>query len=85
MVHAFGARSGRGRNFIRIFAWLAVSGACWILGGLADPQARMLWWSAAVAIEFTGPVAYFRVPGMGASATNDWGSAATISEGSSTQ
>lgn len=72
MVHAFGAGTSNGRNFLRIFLWLAVSGSCWILGGLADPQARMLWWAAAVAIEFMGPVAYFRIPGMGASSTRDW-------------
>ena len=72
MVHAFGAGSGHGRNFIRIFAWLAVSGTCWILGGLVDPQARLAWWTAAIAIEFMGPFAYYRVPGMGASTTTDW-------------
>ena len=72
MVHAFGAVSGHGRNFIRIFAWLAVSGTCWVLGGLSDPQSRLAWWTAAIAIEFIGPFAYYRVPGMGASTTTDW-------------
>ena len=72
MVHAFGAGSGHGRNFIRIFAWLAVSGACWVLGGLSDPQSRLSWWTVAIAIEFMGPFAYYRVPGMGASTTTDW-------------
>ena len=72
MVHAFGAGSGHGRNFIRIFAWLAVSGACWVLGGLSDPQSRLAWWTVAIAIEFMGPFAYYRVPGMGASTTTDW-------------
>ncbi len=72
MVHAFGAGSGHGRNFIRIFAWLAVSGTCWLLGGLSDPQSRLLWWTAAIAIEFMGPIAYYRIPGMGASTTTDW-------------
>jgi low temperature requirement protein LtrA len=72
MVRAFGARSAHGRNFIRIVVWLAASGCCWILGGLADPQARLAWWAAAIAIEFMGPIAYFRTPGLGASTTTDW-------------
>ena len=62
MVHAFGTRTPGGRNFLRILAWLSVSGICWILGGLADPQARMLWWATAIAIECLGPFAYFRGP-----------------------
>lgn len=72
MVRAFGTGTPGGRNFLRILAWLSMSGTCWILGGLADPQARMLWWAAALAIECLGPFAYFRTPGLGASRTADW-------------
>jgi len=72
MVRAFGPGSAHGRNFVRIFAWLAASGTCWVLGGLADPQARLGWWAAAITIEFMGPIAYFRLPGLGASSTSDW-------------
>lgn len=72
MVRAFGARTDHGRNFVRILAWLAISGTCWLLGGLAEPAARLGWWAAAIAIEFMGPIAYFRLPGLGASSTSDW-------------
>lgn len=71
-VHAFGSRTPLGANFLRILAWLSTSGACWIVGGLADPAARMGWWAAALAIEYLGPVSRFRVPGLGASSTGDW-------------
>lgn len=72
VIHAFGPRTPLGRNFLRILVWLAASGACWIAGGLSDPLPRMAWWVAALAIEFLGPVSLYRVPGLGASSTNDW-------------
>jgi low temperature requirement protein LtrA len=71
MVHAFGAGSGHGRNFIRIFAWLAVSGACWVLGGLSDPQSRLAWWTrrSPSSSWARSPLPH---PGHGASTTTDW-------------
>ncbi len=72
VIHAFGARTPRGMNFVRILVWLSVSGLCWILGGLDDPQARLWWWMAAMVIEYMGPITFFRVPGLGASSTSEW-------------
>ena len=72
VIRAFGPRTPRGMNFVRILLWLSVSGACWIMGGLADPQARLLWWAAAIGIEYLGPISFFRVPGLGASSTSEW-------------
>lgn len=60
------------RNFIRILAWLVVSGALWIAGGLADPAQRMGLWTLALGIEYLGPAARFWLPVMGASRTEDW-------------
>lgn len=71
-VRAFGAATPQGRNFLRILAWLSASGACWIAGGLADPATRLAWWGVALAIEYLGPSARFRIPGFGASSTRDW-------------
>lgn len=71
-VHAFGAGTPQGRNFLRILAWLSTSGLCWIAGGLADPTTRIAWWSAAIVIEYLGPAACFRVPLLGPSSTADW-------------
>jgi len=59
-------------NFVRIALWLAMSGAFWVTGGLAEGPARAAWWTAAVAIEYLAPALYFRVPGMGRSTTTDW-------------
>jgi len=68
-----GGRSpGNFRNFIRITLWLLVSGGFWIAGGLAEPDARVGWWLIAVAIEYLGPIAFFRVPGLGRSTLSDW-------------
>lgn len=72
MVRAFGPRTPRGLNFARILAWLLLSGMCWILGGLAEPDTRLAWWLAALAIESTGPFAFYWVPGLGASTSTDW-------------
>ncbi len=59
-------------NLLRITIWLLVSGVFWIAGGFAHDQARLLLWIIAVAIEYLGPAMRFRVPGLGASAYEDW-------------
>jgi len=59
-------------NFVRIALWLAVSGAFWVTGGLAEGPMRATFWVAAVAIEYVGPALYFYVPGLGRSHTIDW-------------
>ncbi len=74
LVSAF-SRHGRPdqtRNAMRIAAWLLASALPWVLGGLAAPGQRLAWWTAAVALEYLGPIAYFRVPGLGRSHTASW-------------
>lgn len=68
------ARADKGNflNFIRILAWLCVSAIFWLWGGFADPHARLPLWGIALAIEYVGPIAGFRTPGLGASSTSDW-------------
>lgn len=60
------------RNFQRILAWLCVSGAIWILGGIMEGETRLLLWGLALAIEYSGPSAGFWTPGLGCSTTTDW-------------
>jgi len=61
------------KNFWRIQAWLMLSGALWIAGGLADGETRWLLWGLALLCEFASPWLGFWTPGMGRSSTEDWG------------
>jgi low temperature requirement protein LtrA len=67
-----GHSPGNYRNFQRINAWLAVSAVLWIAGALAEGEARLGLWVAALAIEYVGPSLGFWTPGLGRSATADW-------------
>uniref|UniRef100_Q07R68 Low temperature requirement A n=1 Tax=Rhodopseudomonas palustris (strain BisA53) TaxID=316055 RepID=Q07R68_RHOP5 len=58
--------------FLRILLWLSISGAFWIAGGMLDGEVQLWLWLVALAIEYTGPVSRFWVPGLGASSTRDW-------------
>lgn len=61
------------RNMVRIALWFAASAPLWLGGGLvADAELRLLLWLAALGIEYAGPFALFRVPGMGRSQLADW-------------
>ena len=71
------AREGIGRgsttNMLRATIYFAASACLWIAGGLdPDPDRRLLWWLAALAIEYSGPSTFFYVPGMGRSTVADW-------------
>jgi len=67
-----GASGPLTNNFQRIAVWLALSGTCWIIGGLAEPSTRLAWWTLALGIELVGPWALFWVPLLGRSAVTDW-------------
>lgn len=64
--------AARERNFTRISFWFLLALPLWIGGAAASPDARLLWWSAAVAIEFAGPALRFPMPWLGRSTTSDW-------------
>lgn len=67
-----GNDDGNYRNFLRITAWLAVSGVFWIAGGIAHHEWRIGLWLVALAIEYASPAAGFWTPGLGGSTTADW-------------
>ena len=60
------------RNFQRILAWLTLSGALWIAGGLVGGTARGALWLAAVALDLLAPLIGYSTPGLGRSTTRDW-------------
>ncbi|HEU0310017.1 MAG TPA: low temperature requirement protein A [Sphingomicrobium sp.] len=65
-------RSGS-TNMARAAVYFVVSALFWIAGGLdPDPGRRLLWWTAALAIEYSGPFTFFYVPGIGRSTPQDW-------------
>jgi low temperature requirement protein LtrA len=59
-------------NFLRIFAWLAVSAVLWIAGGFTGGLGRASLWVMALALEIGGPTVGYFVPGLGRSSTADW-------------
>ena len=66
-------RSGAGRNMLRVAIWFAASAPLWIAGALIpDVAQRLLLWLGALTIEYAGPFAFFRVPGIGRSNLSDW-------------
>ncbi|MFC0587889.1 low temperature requirement protein A [Novosphingobium aquiterrae] len=65
--------NGNGRNMLRASIWFAVAAVLWIVGACTtDVSARILWWLAALAIEYTAPMVFLWVPGMGRSSLAEW-------------
>lgn len=58
--------TGTFMTFLRIAAWLVMSGALWVAGGLSEPHLRVLFWVAALAVEYIGPVVRYWLPSIGA-------------------
>jgi len=54
--------SGPGRG-ARLLTWFIASGALWLLGGVAEGQARIAFWVVALAIDMTGPLVMYWLPG----------------------
>jgi low temperature requirement protein LtrA len=67
-----GASKSMIRNFQRIAVWFLLSGVAWIAGAFAEPNARFAWWLVALLIEFSAPLVYFWVPGLGRARTQEW-------------
>lgn len=67
-----GVHDGRKRNFMRVCFWFLLALPFWIAGALAEGEARLALWSLAVLVEYAGPYALFRTPGLGRSSPEDW-------------
>jgi len=71
-VFTLGAFHPLGGGFRRILVWFAVSGVLWVAGGLLEDGARIALWLLALAMEYSGPLAGYRTPGLGRSRTEEW-------------
>jgi low temperature requirement protein LtrA len=68
-----GFPGGRSTNMARAALYFVASSVLWIAGGLdPDPTRRLLWWTAALAVEYAGPFTFFHVPGIGRSTPQEW-------------
>jgi len=66
-------RPSGGRNMVRIALWFVAAFPLWLAGALvASPVLHIALWAGALAIEYAGPFAFFRVPGLGHSTPDDW-------------
>ena len=64
---------GGGLNMRRVTVWFSASAVLWLGGALIDDvNQRIGLWLLALVIEYSGPFAFFRVPGMGRSDLSDW-------------
>ncbi|MCC6854194.1 MAG: low temperature requirement protein A [Rubrivivax sp.] len=60
------------RNNQRVAVWQAVAAVFWLIGGFAEPGARLGWWVLAFAIDFASPWCAYWVPGLGAARIGEW-------------
>ena len=61
------------RNLLRIACWFVAATPLWLGGALvASRGGQIALWSLALGIEYAGPFAFFRVPGLGRSTAADW-------------
>lgn len=67
-----GHAPARVRNFLRIGFYFLLAAPLWIAGAMAEPEARLWWWIAALVIEYSGPWLFFATPLLGRSSLEDW-------------
>jgi low temperature requirement protein LtrA len=69
---SLGASHPLSRTFQRILTWFVGSGVVWIIGGLLGGEARYAVWLLALAVDYSGPVVGYYIPGLGRSWTGEW-------------
>lgn len=67
-----GENNGNALNMVRIAVWFAYSAPLWLAGAWLGGGAQLGCWGLALAIEYAGPLAFFRVPGLGRSSLANW-------------
>ena len=56
----------------RVLIWLTAAGVLWIAGALADDEARIAIWIAALAVDYGAPLVLYWVPGRRRLPGNTW-------------
>ena len=66
-------RRGQPKNLTRASCYFLLSLPLWIAGALdPEPMRRLLWWAAALVVEYSGPLLFFALPGLGRSTVEEW-------------
>jgi len=72
---AFGS-AGRGtierEQAVRILTWFVAAGVLWVAGAVAGGSARTILWLAALALDYSAPLATYWVPGRPRLSPSDW-------------
>ena len=55
-----------------ILTWFTAAAPLWLAGGLVDPPARTSLWLAALALDYSAPLVFYRVPGRARLAASAW-------------
>ncbi len=55
-----------------ILTWFIASGVFWLAGGFASDSARILLWLIAIAIDYSAPLVFYRVPGRRRLSPDSW-------------
>lgn len=61
-----------GRNYAQLLVWSAIAAVPWIIGAVADGDARLAWWVVALVIDYTAPMHGFALPRLGRTPMSDW-------------
>lgn len=60
------------RHSVRTVVWVLAAAPFWIVGALRPDGERLLWWGAALVVEYGATAARYWVPGIGSSQAPDW-------------
>ncbi len=61
-----------GRNYLQLGAWTILAGIFWILGAVDSPERRVLWWIAAVVVDYIAPLVGFWLPKIKSTPMESW-------------
>ena len=66
-------RSGTPISQSRASIYFLLAAPLWIVGAVdVDAERRLLWWAAALGIEYSGPMLFFALPVLGRSTPEEW-------------